>query len=82
MSTLVKLGLSGYDVKPRFVRFNANISYKIQKFGGTIYIDTYEKKINPPSIILGGGGHGKVCWLIAYYIDIYFGKNWAGHFKK
>ena len=22
--------------------------------------------MNPPSIVLGGGVHGKVCWLIAY----------------
>ena len=25
-----------------------------------------QKKINPPSEVLGGGVHGKVCWLIAY----------------
>ena len=56
MSTLLKLGLSGYDVKPRFfVRSNANISYKIHFFFG-------EK------IVLGGGVHGKVCWLIAYML--------------
>ena len=30
--------------------------------------------MNPPSAVLGGGGvHGKVCWLIAYYYYmIYF----------
>ena len=28
-------------------------------------LDTYAKKMNPPSIVLGGV-HGKVCWLIAY----------------
>ena len=22
--------------------------------------------MNPPSAVLGGGVHGKVCWLIAY----------------
>ena len=27
--------------------------------------------MNPPSIILGGGVHGKACWLIAYIIQIY-----------
>ena len=32
MSTLLKLGLSGYDVKPLFVCSYANISYKIQFF--------------------------------------------------
>ena len=34
-------------------------------FLGTL--DTYTKKINPPSAVLGGGVHGKVRWLIAYY---------------
>ena len=29
-------------------------------------LDTHTKKINPLSIILGGGVHGKACWLIAY----------------
>ena len=60
MSTLLKLGLSGYDVKPRFGAFQCE--YLLQNpllflgkhFGGTI--DTYAKKINPPSIILWGGG--------------------------
>ena len=33
-------------------------------FLGTL--DTYTKKMNPPSAVLGGGVHGKVCWLIAY----------------
>ena len=23
--------------------------------------------MNPPSTVWGGGVHGKVCWLIAYY---------------
>ena len=58
MSTLLKLGLSGYDVKPRFVRSNANISYKIHFFFGEkilVALDTYAKKMNPPSIVLGGG---------------------------
>ena len=35
-------------------------------FGGTL--DTYMKKINPPSAVLGGV-HGKVCWLIAYIFN-------------
>ena len=34
-------------------------------FWGTL--DTYTKKMNPPSIVFFWGGvHGKVCWLIAY----------------
>ena len=35
-------------------------------FLGTL--DTYTKTMNPPSAVLGGGVHGKVCWLIAYTI--------------
>ena len=35
-------------------------------FLGTL--DTYTKKMNPPSAVLGGGVHGKVCWLIAYWL--------------
>ena len=59
MSTLLKLGLSGYDVKPRFGAFRCE--YLLQNplfFLGKNFGDTrhpYEK-INPPSIILGGGG--------------------------
>ena len=34
-------------------------------FLGTL--DTSTKKMNPPSAVLGGGVHGKVCWLIAYH---------------
>ena len=26
--------------------------------------------MNPPSIILGGGVHGKACWLIAYMLNV------------
>ena len=55
MSTLLKLGLSGYDVKPRF---GANISYKIHFFFEEkilVTLDTHTKKMNPPSIIFGGG---------------------------
>ena len=29
-------------------------------------LDTYTKKMNPLSAVLGGGVHGKVCWFIAY----------------
>ena len=68
MSTLLKLGLRGYDVKPRF---GANSPTKSNFFKEIILValDTYAVKINPPSIILGGGGggvHGKACWLMAY----------------
>ena len=37
-------------------------------FLGTL--DTYTKKMNPPSAVLGGGMHGTVCWLIAYRVII------------
>ena len=73
MSTLLKLGLSGYDVKPRFGAFQCE--YLLQNplfFRKTILValDTHVKNMNPPSIIWGGGGvHGKACWLIAYYDD-------------
>ena len=35
-----------------------------------VALDTDAKKMNPPSIILGGV-HGKACWLIAYFIQSY-----------
>ena len=52
-----------------FGSFNLNNSEKyrisfVDIFLGTL--DTYTKKRNPPSIVLEGGVHGKVCWLIAY----------------
>ena len=58
MSTLLKLGLSGYDVKPRFGVFQCEYLLKNQLFLGKILVtlDTHTKKMNPPSIILGGGG--------------------------
>ena len=33
---------------------------------GSLGLDTYTKKMNPPLAVLGGGVHGKVCWLMAY----------------
>ena len=52
-----------------FCALSLNISYKIHFFFGEkilVALDTYAKKMNPPSIVLGGGVHGKSCWLIAY----------------
>ena len=74
MSTSLKLGLSGYDVKPRFGAFQCE--YLLQNplfFEEKILmtLDTHTKKMNPPSIILGGGVHGKACWLIAYILLVY-----------
>ena len=66
MSTLLKLSLSGYDVKPRFCAFKCE--YLLQNplflwgnnFGGTRHL--CEK--NEPTLDRFGV-HGKVCWLIA-----------------
>ena len=72
MSTLLKLGLSGYDVKPRFDAFRCEYLLQNPLFFEEkilVTLDTHTKKMNPPSIILGGGVHGKTCWLIAYIID-------------
>ena len=73
MLTLLKLGLSGYDVKPRFCAFMKmrTSPTKSTFFLGEIFLmtlDTYAKKITTVDR-LGGrvGVHGKVCWLIAYY---------------
>ena len=70
MSTLLKLGLSGYDVKPRFCAFSCE--YPIQNqlfllgtlFGGTRHLC---EKIEPTLDRSGGGEgvYGKVCWLKA-----------------
>ena len=74
MSTLLKLGLSGYDVKPRFCAFYCE--YLLQnllflwgkKFGDTRH--PCEK--NEPTLDrFWGVVHGKVCWLIAYLYWIY-----------
>ena len=65
MSTLLKLGLSGYDVIPRFDAYLLqNPLFFEEKI--LVTLDTHTKKMNPPSIILGGV-HGEACWLIAYY---------------
>ena len=58
MSTLLKLGLSGYDVKPRFGAIQCeyllqNPHFFYEKI--LVTLDTNTKKMNPPSIILGGG---------------------------
>ena len=55
---LLKLGLSGYDVKPRFCasQLNSNISDKIHLFfeeNILVALDTYANK-NEPTIYWGG----------------------------
>ena len=57
MSTLLKLGLSGYDVKPRFGAFQREYLLKIHFFFGKNFGDTrhpYEK--NEPTLDHSGGG--------------------------
>ena len=54
-----------------FGSFNLNNSKKHRLSFEDIFLgtlDTYTKKMNPPSAVLGGGVHGKVCWLIAYNV--------------
>ena len=58
MSTLLKLSLSGYDVKPRFGAFQCEYLLQNPLFFEEkilVTLDTHTKKMNPPSIILGGG---------------------------
>ena len=55
MSTLLKLGLSGYDVKPRFGAFQCEYLLQNQQEKILVTLDTHTKKMNPPSIILRGG---------------------------
>ena len=68
MSTLLKLGLSGFDIKPRFGAFQCkyllqNPLFFLENF--LVTLDTHARKMNPPSkpcpLV-----HGKACWLIAY----------------
>ena len=71
MSTLLKLSLSGYDVKPRFGAFQCehlqqNPLFLGKNFGGTRH--PYGK--NEPT--LDHSLHGKACWLIAYYLLVNF----------
>ena len=67
MSTLLKLGLSGYDVKPRIGAFQCECLLQNPLFLGKHFGDTrhpYEK--NEPTLDHSGRGgvHGKACWLI------------------
>ena len=67
MTTLLKLGLSGYVVKSRFGAFQCE--YLLQNpffLEKNLVAHPYEK--NEPTLDHSGGGvHGKACWLIAYY---------------
>ena len=69
MLSLSKLGLSEYAEKPRFGYLNLNNSEIFRLSFEDIFLgrlDTYTKKMNPPSAVRGGVC-GKVCWLIAYW---------------
>ena len=51
MSTLLKLGLSGYDVKPRFGAFQCEYLLQNPRFLGKNFDNTrhpYEKKLTHP----------------------------------
>ena len=67
--SLPKYGLSEYAEKNTFF-FNLNNSEKYRLSFEDIFLgtlDTYTKKMNPSSTVLGGGEvHGKGSWLIAY----------------
>ena len=57
MSTLLKLGLSGYDVKPRFGAFQCE--YLLQNplfFGKKIYHTRHPCEKNEPTLDYSGGG--------------------------
>ena len=57
MSTLLKLGLSGYNVKLRFGAFQCEYLLQNPLFLGNKFgVTTHAKKMNPPLIILEGGG--------------------------
>ena len=69
MSTLLKLGLSGYDVEPRFGAFQCeyllqNPLFFKKNFGVTRHL--CEKNVPTLDHSGRGGVHGKACWLIAY----------------
>ena len=71
MLRLLKFGLSENTENHVFGSFNLNNSEKHRLSFEDIFLgtlDTYTKKMNPPSAVLGGGVHGKVCWLIAYNV--------------
>ena len=68
MSTLLKLALSGYDVKTRFGAFQCEYLLQNPLFFRKNFGDTrhpYEKNESTLDHFWGGGVHGKTCWLIA-----------------
>ena len=69
MLTLLKLDLSKYVKKHVFGLFNLSNSEIFRLSIDDMLLETlatYAKKMNLPSAVLVGGGmHGKICWLIA-----------------
>ena len=68
LSTLLKLGLSGYDGRTRFCAFQCE--YLLQNplflWGKNVGSSRHLCKKNELTLDrLGGGVHDKVCWLIA-----------------
>ena len=72
MSTLLKLGLSGYDVKPRFGAFQCeyllqNPLFLGKNFGGTRH--PYEKNESTQDDFFWGGGARQ--GLLAHSLNVY-----------
>ena len=65
---LVEIGFQWLWRKTTFLSVLMRISPTKSTFslGKIFWWHLDAKKMNPPSIVLGGGVHGKVCWLIAY----------------
>ena len=64
MSTLLKLGLSGYDVEPRFGAFQCEYLLQNPIFLGNNFAGTrHPCEKNEPTLDLffWGGVHGKAC---------------------
>ena len=67
MGSWSKSSFSKNTQKHDIFALSFDISYKIyfgEKIGGARHLR--EKKINPPSMVLGGCAR-KACWLIAYF---------------
>ena len=70
MSTLLKLGLSGYDVKSCFCAFQCEylLQYLLFLGGKNVgyTIQLCEESEQTLDCFRGGGVHGMSCWRIAY----------------
>ena len=71
MPTLLKSGLSGYDVKRRLCGFQCEYLLQNPLFlcGKKIWWHKTPMRKNEPNLDcweMGGGVYSKACWLIAY----------------